>query len=350
MATDPDGHTRRTDAMITRSTSRSVDGRSSTKFERRLRSAALLLGAIGVSVAVGRHVHRRYESDMRRAYAAIEESATETVETSIGTVQYCTRGGGTPVLVSHGIVGGFDQAIRTGESLLETDAQLIGISRFGYLGSELPEEATPENQARAYVEVLDDLGIDDVVVIGTSAGGAPAVRFALDYPGRTRGLVLIGSTAPTERPLVGPTGPPHAILQDPVFWLLVTHAPRAFHALFGIDRGDYRSASPEARRRVDALLDTLVPVEPRKPGIRNDERVTNTAMVEHHDEYVLETLSVPTLAIHAEDDPLASFEDVERMVERIPDAEFLAYGTGGHLVFGHGDEIRRAVSDFVLST
>jgi pimeloyl-ACP methyl ester carboxylesterase len=320
---------------------------------RSLRGAGLtlvLLGAIGASVAVGRHAHRRYESDMRRAYAAIEESATETVETSVGTVEYCTRGDGVPVLVSHGIVGGFDQAIQTGESLLDTDARLIGVSRFGYLGSELPEEATPENQARAYVEVLDDLGIDDVVVIGTSAGGAPAIRFALDYPDRTRGLVLIGSTAPNERSLVGPTGPPHAILNDPVFWLLVNHAPRVFHALFGIDRDDYRSASPEGRYRVDALLDTLVPVEPRKPGILNDERVTNTAMVEHYDEYALEALDVPTLVIHAEDDPLASFEDVNRLVDRIPDAEFLAYGTGGHLVFGHGDEVRQTVTDFLVQS
>ena len=56
---------------------------------------------------------------------------------------------------------------------------------------------------------------------------------------------------------------------------------------------------------------------------------------------------MPTLVIHAEDDPLASFEDVERMVDRIPDAEFLAYGTGGHLVFGHGGEIRQTVSPFL---
>jgi pimeloyl-ACP methyl ester carboxylesterase len=92
--------------------------------------------------------------------------------------------------------------------------------------------------------VLDELGIDDVVVVGTSAGGAPAIRFALDYPERTRGLVLIGSTAPTDGPLVGPTGPPHALYRDPVCWLLVTYAPWVFHRLFGIDGDDYRAASP----------------------------------------------------------------------------------------------------------
>jgi hypothetical protein len=54
-------------------------------------------------------------------------------------------GEGVTVLVSHGIVGGFDQAIQTGEHLLDADAQLIGVSRFGYLGSNLPEDPTPEN-------------------------------------------------------------------------------------------------------------------------------------------------------------------------------------------------------------
>jgi pimeloyl-ACP methyl ester carboxylesterase len=131
--------------------------------------------------------------------------------------------------------------------------------------------------------------------------------------------------------------------------MLVSYAPWVFHKLFRIDRADYASASPEAHRRVDELLATLVPVEPRKPGIRNDERVTNTAMIERSFEYDLETLAVPTLVIHAADDPLASFEDVERMVDRIPDVEFRRYETGGHLVFGHDNEIRDAVSEFVIS-
>lgn len=39
----------------------------------------------------------------------------------------------------------------------------------------------------------------------------------------------------------------------------MNHPPRAFYALFGIDRGDYRSASHEGPHRVDALIDTLPP-------------------------------------------------------------------------------------------
>lgn len=72
-------------------------------------------------------------------------------------------------------------------------------------------------------------------------------------------------------------------------------------------------------------------------------------MSERYHEYNLGRLAVPTLVIHAVDDPLASFKDVQYMVDRSPDAEFRRYETGGHLVFGHGDEISRLVTDFVLS-
>lgn len=317
----------------------------------RLLGVATAVAAVGATAVVARRLSREYETDMREAYAAIEGADTETVETSAGIVEYATsdEGEGTPVLVAHGIVGGFDQALQTGESLLATDARVVGVSRFGYLGSDLPADPTPETQARAYADVLDELDVEESVVVGTSAGGAPAIRFALDYPERTRALVLIGSSAPSDDPITGPTGPPHAVLRDPVFWALVTHAPWAFRRLFGIDPDDYAAATPAERRRVDDLLETLVPVEPRKPGIRTDERVTNTAMVERFEAYDLESLAVPTLVVHAADDPLASFADARRMAERIPGATFRGYESGGHLVFGHGDEIRDAVTTVVES-
>lgn len=54
-------------------------------------------------------------------------------------------------------------------------------------------------------------------------------------------------------------------------------------------------------------------------------------------------------SFHAEDDPLAFFEDAKRMVERVPDATFRRSATGGHLVFGHGGEIRQTVTEFVTT-
>lgn len=130
-------------------------------------------------------------------------------------------------------------------------------------------------------------------------------------------------------------------------WFLVNHAPWVFFRLFGLDQDDYESASLDEQQRVEALLETLLPVEHRKPGIYNDEGVTNTAMAEHSDEYELDNLRASTLIIHAADDPLASFDDIRQLAERIPDATLQRFETGGHLVFGHGETIQQTVTDFV---
>lgn len=43
------------------------------------------------------------------------------------------------------------------------------------------------------VTVLDALGIDRAVLVGSSMGGATAVEAALEHPDRVSGLVLIGA-------------------------------------------------------------------------------------------------------------------------------------------------------------
>jgi pimeloyl-ACP methyl ester carboxylesterase len=48
--------------------------------------------------------------------------------------------------------------------------QLIVPSRFGYLGTPIPENATVEMQADAHACLLDALGIEQAVVFTSSAG------------------------------------------------------------------------------------------------------------------------------------------------------------------------------------
>jgi 3-oxoadipate enol-lactonase len=43
--------------------------------------------------------------------------------------------------------------------------------------------------------VIDDVGIDRAVVLGHSAGGVIAMRFALDHPERVAALILVGTAA-----------------------------------------------------------------------------------------------------------------------------------------------------------
>ncbi len=46
--------------------------------------------------------------------------------------------------------------------------------------------------ARALASLLDHVGIEKIHLVGNSLGGGTAVRFALNYPDRAAGLVLMG--------------------------------------------------------------------------------------------------------------------------------------------------------------
>ena len=56
-----------------------------------------------------------------------------------------------------------------------------------------PHQGGRQEQAAALLELLDTLNIEKVYVLGASAGGTPAIRFALDYPERASGLILLSS-------------------------------------------------------------------------------------------------------------------------------------------------------------
>ena len=51
------------------------------------------------------------------------------------------------------------------------------------------------DMANDLMAVLDDAGVDEAVVVGLSIGGFAAIRMALRYPTRVRGLVLADTTA-----------------------------------------------------------------------------------------------------------------------------------------------------------
>lgn len=68
--------------------------------------------------------------------------------------------------MSHGVMGAHPQGL----GMVTTyygPAFAIAPSRFGYFGSSLPADATPAMQADIYAELLDDLGVERAVVVGS---------------------------------------------------------------------------------------------------------------------------------------------------------------------------------------
>ena len=90
-------------------------------------------------------------------------------DTSYGKMSYIDEGTGEVILICHGICGGYDQAYDT-LAKVEHNYRILAPSRFGYPGSDMPENATIEMQVETFKELLDQLGIDKTYVLGTSAG------------------------------------------------------------------------------------------------------------------------------------------------------------------------------------
>ena len=255
--------------------------------------------------------------------------STKTTDLSYGNMSYVDIGNGDVILSVHGIFGGYDQAFDTCKDF-SSDYRIIAPSRFGYLGSDILGSGTPAEQATAYVELLDKLGIDKVYLLATSAGGSVAIRFALDYPERTKGLILYCSAMPfTEKPKTFPeyAGPPDFLCNDFAMFLM---SP-LFEPIMGME---------------PSTIYSMLPINERKAGVVLDASVTNIDMAKNYDDYHIEELQVQTLVIHAKDDKLASYEDAEKAVKRFPDCTFVSFENGGHLLKGHEKEIKEAVFRF----
>jgi 2-hydroxy-6-oxonona-2,4-dienedioate hydrolase len=289
-----------------------------------LASAAILAGIL---------IYALYLRDMQRINQRIA-SESEIIETRHGAVEFTSWGAGPAVLVVHG--GG---AYRW-----------ISVSRFGYLRSTLPNDASTAAQSEAFADLLDALRIDRVAIIAMSGGVPPALQFAQRFPQRTAALVLL-SSAPFTPLTAGEQDLPipawlYQILfsSDFAFWAIVKLSPSSLDSIFDV--------SPQARARmnqadmpfVEGLIDAFLPVTKRTSGLRNEG-----AAIDPKARYDLAHISAPTLVIHAKDDGINPFSFGEYTARHIPGADFMALETGGHLLLGHSEEVRARVSAFLTA-
>ncbi len=133
-----------------------------------------------------------YSRDMRDINQRIV-AGSAIVETRHGAVEFSSRGSGPAVLVVHGAGGGYDQGSLLPLVFGGDGYRWISVSRFGYLRSTMPEDASTVAQAEAFADLLDAMGIDRVAILAMSGGVPPSLQFALTFPERTAGLVLLSS-------------------------------------------------------------------------------------------------------------------------------------------------------------
>ena len=297
----------------------------------------------------------RYRRDIRQARQRIS-TGSAIADTPSGPIEYATAGDGPPVLVVHGAGGGFDQAMYMAAPLVRGGFRVIAPSRFGYLRTPLPADASPEAQADAHARLLDALEVPRAAVLGASAGAPSAMQLALRHPERTAALVLLvpaaypAHVAPRSAGAT-PTGPPGAtavlfdtaLRSDFLFWLAARIARRTVHrAILATPPSVIAHASIEERARVAEVLARILPIRARRLGLLNDARVTSSLP-----RYELERIAAPTLAVSLEDDLFRTYEGARYSAAHIPGARFVGYPTGGHLWVGHHEEVMAEIARFL---
>jgi pimeloyl-ACP methyl ester carboxylesterase len=287
-----------------------------------------------------------YRKDLTLARQRVD-GKRQFIKTADSTIEFAESGNGPAILVIHGAGGGFDQGLDLGHEFFGDDFRIIAPSRFGYLGTPLPFDASPQAQADAHVRVLDALHIDRVPVVGVSAGAPSALQLALKYPDRCSALLLIvplvyaPKHATPSRPLSAWL---NAIMRsDFVFWS-TTRVAHSFSlkTILGTPIEVYRKASDVDRRRLDDMLRTILPVSRRADGINNDGIVADSLMPSN-----LASLHVPTLIISAEDCLYGTCEPSRFTASQIPRAKFVSFPTGGHLLTGHSTEVKAHIAEFL---
>ena len=293
-----------------------------------------------------------YLRDMNQAYERISGESSRIIHAPYGKIEFSAGGNpsGIPVLVIHGGGGGFDQGELIAEVVLDDSFRWIAPSRFGYLGSELPVEATWDDQADAYAFLLDHLGIGSVDVVAMSQGGPSALLFALNYPEKVTSLTClscgVASLATDSQEEANKKG---KILRtifryDLLYWTVSTLFKKSLLGIIGATDEVIQGLTPAQMEKADHFIEYMNPASPRSAGAAFD----NTATMPGNR---ISAISVPTLIIHAKDDMLQLYQNAEFAASAIPRSELISYESGGHiLMIVQQDEVREAVADYIMRT
>jgi pimeloyl-ACP methyl ester carboxylesterase len=225
-------------------------------------------------------------------------------------IEVVRAGKGRPVLFLHPHIGmtGSERFIE----LLAAKAEVIAPSHPGYGKSALPRGMdTVDDLAYFYLDVLDQLALKDITVVGASLGGWIAAEMAIKSCERIAKLVLIGA-------LGAKLGERNQSDIVDVF----TRSRAELESL-------YFRQPEKVRRDPSTLADEELTVM-----ARNWESTANFCwmpyMVDPKLRGRLHRIKAPTLVLWGADDRLAPVDYGRRYAAEIPGSRFEIIGNSGH--------------------
>jgi 2-hydroxy-6-oxonona-2,4-dienedioate hydrolase len=313
------------------------------------RRQALLLGATGLAIGAG-DVGNSYSGSIAKARRRVA-GVSELIPTPFGEMEYAIAGNGPSLLMIHGTGGGFDQGLTFADAIMRRGHRIVSPSRFGYLRSAFPADPSSENQADAFVRLLDHLRIDRLPVAGGSAGALSAAQFALRHPDRCSGLILLVPAANVSSRDPVQMGPLQEFLvmglvrSDFLYWAALQAAPgRLVGTLLATDPRLLAHVGAQERRRAYRILEELMPISARSRGMLNDGRLAGRPARMDFGQ-----IDLPTLLISVEDDRFGTAATARRIAPVMRRAKLVIYPSGGHIWLGHDEDVADEVTRFMRS-
>ncbi|MFP5450114.1 MAG: alpha/beta fold hydrolase [Thermoleophilia bacterium] len=250
-------------------------------------------------------------------------------------------GGGTPVLLLHGLSATRRYVLHGSRSLERAGHRVIAFDARGHGGSSpapAPDDYTYPLMIDDTVAVLDHLGVERCHVVGQSMGSATGVGLTLTHPERVLTLTVI---TPAHR---GAPSSPRALERwDRLAAALERGGPEAFvEALepFRMDERFRDTVRTVIRQRLsrhahpDAVADALRSV-PRSHAFEGMD--------------ALEAIAVPTLVVGSRDnsDPDHPLRIAQEYADRIPGAVFTVEDVGESPLAWRGGALSKAIAAHV---
>ncbi len=230
-------------------------------------------------------------------------------------LQYVEQGdrAGAPVIFLHGITDSW-YSFEPVLPYLPESIHAFALSQRGHGDSDRPADGyRPSDFAADVAAFMDAQNIKRAVIAGHSMGSHIAQRFAIDYPERTRGLVLMG-TFFTFRNNAGVAE----------LWDAVSKFEDSVDPGFALDFQESTLAGPVPQ----VFLDTVVEESLKVPA-----RVWKAALkglIENEHSELLNRIEAPTLIVWGEQDSFCPRGDQEALRAAIEGSRLVIYPGVGH--------------------
>jgi pimeloyl-ACP methyl ester carboxylesterase len=279
------------------------------------------------------------------------ELVSHLVRTELGLIEYRSVGQGPVVLVLNGGHTNCHSPLGHEAFFLAQGYQLIIPSRPGYGRTPSSTGKRAEAFADALVSLLDLLQLDQVIVVGISAGGPTALQLAGRHPERVS-KVILQNAATDGRYASGMIRFLTYLFFNPVLEGMVWAAFRRFGRV-----------APQAALKSLMWGLTCLPIDQVLSAMSPDQQQAALAFLQasrsgsgflhdiHHHCGDLGRVRAPVLAITSKYDGLVDSSHAVSVEKHIPQAQLFISEAESHLMWfsSHDHEIRAKMQEFLKS-